>query len=310
MQDDRDLHSLKRANRLLIFLLIGQSIALLALLGFLVGMPLFSAYLESLRTRDSLIRGLSAGRSSPWSDSAEAVLVSDGVVWVGSLSLVVSDPLSTQQQIEALVNELADEGALIVSSEMGEDSVSGVLTVWITLRVPAQRFEEVMSRLSQMALQVTWREIGIEEVKDETLSLNLRLESLQVARQRLLEILKQARTFQEVLEVEQQIAQREQEIASLKGRLDYLAHSVPMAEITVRLSEEELSAASAWQPATTFSRAGELLLSSLRAVVDFLMIVLIAILPWAGIAGLLLWGAWRTCGRRWLARFRSPNRLS
>ncbi len=41
MQDDRDLHSLKRANRLLIFLLIGQSIALLALLGFLVGMPLF-----------------------------------------------------------------------------------------------------------------------------------------------------------------------------------------------------------------------------------------------------------------------------
>jgi hypothetical protein len=213
----------------------------------------------------------------------------------GSISMAVEDTRAAQQSVEKVVAEMADEGAYVVSSEEYGGIEGGSPYVGMTIRVPATRFDEAMDRLADLAVRVIARDESGQDVTEEYVDLETRLESLEAARERLLEIMQEARTTKDLLEAERQLTEREAEIESLKGRVQYLAQSARLASIRIELQPYILSqpVSGAWRPAESVRQAYETLVDSLWGAGDFMIFFAIAILPWAVVLGLLVYGGVR-----------------
>ena len=218
----------------------------------------------------------------------------------GQLVLIVEDTRATQHSIEQGVAEMAGEGAFVVSSSerVGPDQNSPYISLHI--RIPVTRFDEVIDRLAAMAVEVRDRNETAQDVTEEYVDLQARLESLEAARQRLLEIMQAAQTTEDLLLAEQQLTQREAEIESIKGRLQYLAQSAQLSSITIELWPYLLSQPldTRWRPAETAREAFETLVNGLRSFGDFVIFVTIAVLPWLALGGLVVYAAVRLV-RRW-----------
>jgi hypothetical protein len=223
----------------------------------------------------------------------------------GNISMSVSDPRAAKEAVEQVVAEMAGEGAFIVSSDERGGTDDRPPQINMVVRVPAARFDEVMDRLAALAVEVIARNESSQDVTEEYVDLQARLESLEAARQRLLDIMRNAQTTEDVLAAEQQLTQREAEIESLKGRLQYLEQSARLSSISLELRPHILGQPldTRWRPAETARRAFDTLVSSLRGVGDFLIFFGIACLPWLVPIGLVLYSVrrlflWRRARRR------------
>ena len=213
----------------------------------------------------------------------------------GSISMVVEDTRAAQKSVEQMIAEMADGGAYIVSSEEYGGVEGGSPYVGMTIRVPATRFDEAMDRLAGLAVEVVARTESGQDVTEEYVDIETRLESLEAARERLLEIMQETRTTKDLLEAERQLTEREAQIESLKGRMQYLAQSAQLAGIRIELQPYILSqpVSARWRPAESARQAVETLVDSLRSLGDFLIFFVIAILPWAVMLGLAVYGVVR-----------------
>lgn len=225
----------------------------------------------------------------------------------GSARLVVTDTHTARTAIEALVTEMANEGAFVVSvAERGSGQTSPIINMQI--RVPAVQFDNVMARLSALAVRVDDRTETAEDVTAEYVDLEARVTSLEAARDRLRDIMENAATTEELLQAEQQLAQREAEIEALKGRMQYLEQSARLSAISLELWPDVVAQPldNAWRPAETARRAVDGLIESLKDFADFLIVFTIAWLPWLLLWGVVIWGGWRVF-RRWRARPSVPQ---
>jgi hypothetical protein len=218
------------------------------------------------------------------------------VIRNGSISLVVEDTRAAQQSIQHMVAEMAGEGAFVISSEEGGGIEGSSPYITMAIRVPATRFDEAMDRLAKMAVEVKNRNESGQDVTEEYVDLQARLESLEAARQRLLKIMEDARTTDELLKAEGQLTQREAEIESIKGRVQYLTQSARLSSIQIELQPYILSqpvVGARWRPVESVRGAFDTLVDSLRNFGDFLIFFGIAILPWLLLIVLVIYGAVR-----------------
>jgi hypothetical protein len=223
------------------------------------------------------------------------------IVRTGNISMVIEDTRAAQETIEAWVESMAGDGAFVVSADEYGGTEGSQPHITMAVRVPSSRFDETMDRLAELAVNVTSRNESAQDVTEEYVDLEARLESLETARQRLLEIVQEARATKDLLEAEQQLTQRESEIESLKGRMQYLEQSARLSSIWIELQPYILSqpVGDEWRPAETARRAVEMLVDGLRGLGDFAIFFAIAILPWLAAIGLVIFVAvllvrWRT----------------
>ncbi|MEW5870710.1 MAG: DUF4349 domain-containing protein [Chloroflexota bacterium] len=235
-------------------------------------------------------------------------LVSDGapanterlLVRQGDIRLQVEDTLAARQSIEAMVSEMAGEGAFVLSASQygGQEERSPEIS--ISIRVPARRFDEVMTKLAGLARRVIDRSESAQDVTAEYVDLQARLKSLQTARERLEKLMGSAATTKELLEAEQQLTQREAEIESIQGRMKYLESVAALSLINITLTPYLPSQPleSGWQPAETARRAVDSLVDSLQGFVDFVIYFSIATLPWLVVLALVVFIVLRLVIRR------------
>ena len=213
----------------------------------------------------------------------------------GSISMTVEDTRAAKAAIEQMVAGMSAEGAFVVSSN---ESASGVDTSpYMSIRIPASRFDEVMDQLVTLAVPGTSPTISesAQDVTEEYVDIQARVESLEAARDRLVELIRSAQTTEDLLMAEQQLTQREAEIEALKGRMRYLSESARLSHIDISLSPYILSQPvdTRWRPAETVREAFNALVNSLRGFGDFLIFFAIAALPWLLLAGLVIYAVVR-----------------
>jgi hypothetical protein len=223
------------------------------------------------------------------SDTAESV--DRLIIRSGNLSLVVADTRAARRSIEAMVADMAAEGAFIVSSQETASGDAASPAIQMTLRVPAARFQEAMDRIASLAERVVDRNESAQDVTEEYVDLDARLQAMDTARQRLLEIMGSAGTTKDLLAAEAQLTQREADMESLKGRQQYLAQSAQLASIQVGLQASILSqpVGNHWRPAETVRKAVDSLVGALRGLGDGLIFFAIAVLPWLLLAALVVY---------------------
>lgn len=230
------------------------------------------------------------------------------IIRSGNISMVVEDTRTAKANIEDMVAGMVSEGAFIVSSQEYGSTEENQPYVTISIRVPAIHFDRTMDRLADMAVQVTNRNESADDVTEEYVDLEARLESLEAARQRLLEIMQEARSTKDLLEAEQQLTQREAEIESIKGRMQYLEESAKLSSIWIELQPYILSqpVSDEWRPAETARRAQTALLDGLQGFGEFMIFFAIAVLPWLLAIAVVAYIIVRLV--RWRARARRAKR--
>jgi hypothetical protein len=222
------------------------------------------------------------------------------IIREGSLTLVVEDARQAREAAEEMAAALEAGGAFVVSSTEWGATDGRQPDVVMELRIPAARFDEVMDRLAALALEVRERRESAQDVTEEYVDAHAHLQSLEAARNRLLEILQTAETTEAVLQAEQQLTQREAEIGSLKGRLQYLSQSAQLAKVHLTLQAYTLRQPleGRWRPGETARDALEALVMSVQSLGSFLIYFSIAVLPWLTVLGLLVFGIARLRKRR------------
>jgi hypothetical protein len=143
-----------------------------------------------------------------------------------------------------------------------------------------------------MSVEVINSYENAQDVTEEYVDLEGRIEALEAARDRLMEIMSDADFTEDLLMAEEQLTMREAELEALYGRLNYLSESARLSRIYIDLQPYELYEPidTSWKPAQTFRYAVEDLIDSMQGFADFMIVFGIVVLPWLVFFGLIIWG--------------------
>jgi hypothetical protein len=262
---------------------------------------------EVFATAESAPSGVGGGGNDVSSDVIQQQ-VERLIIRNGNIAMTVRNTLEAKAAIEQRVASLAGEGAFVVQSNVSESGREGNPYVNMSVRVPAERFDETMDWLEGLAVEGTNPTVSesAQDVTEEYVDVSARVESLEAARDRLLQLMEDARTTQDLLLAEQQLTQREAEIESLQGRLRYLSESAQLSRIDIQLQPYILSQPvdARWHPLETVREAFEALVEGLQGFGDFLIFFTIAVLPFLALLAVAVFGVvrfvtWRVrVGRR------------
>ena len=101
----------------------------------------------------------------------------------------------------------------------------------ITIKVPVDRFDEAINLLADTNEKILERKIGSEDVTGEVVDTRSRMEAKKQVRERYLDLLKQAKNMNEILQVQNEINNIQVDIESAAGRVNYLTHSAALSTI-------------------------------------------------------------------------------
>lgn len=136
------------------------------------------------------------------------------------------------QHTKAAVEKICKSLGAYTSSE-GQDSYGEHLTYHQTIRIPAIKFDTLLFLLEKLAIKIDSKDINTRDVTDEFIDLDTRLKTKKELEDRYRDILKQARSVQEVLAVEREIGNVRSEIESMEGRLNYLKDRIALSTLTI-----------------------------------------------------------------------------
>lgn len=183
---------------------------------------------------------------------------------------------------------LADKyGGYIVASDStatGEDNV--VRSGTVALRVPAESLPQVLADVARLG-EVKSRRIESQDVTEEYVDLKARLANAEVQEKALRALMDRAKTIDDVLQVRQVLAQAQQEIEQLKGRIRFLDEHTSYATVTLSLYEAgaQVAPSGGWG-------VGQALKNALHAFIDSSNAILVGLagaLPALILAALLAW---------------------
>ena len=147
-------------------------------------------------------------------------------------------------EMETTAFDEAVEGLGRLTKEMGgyyENSSlrtggSGYRWADYTVRVPAERFDEFLTRAGALC-NLTWRSESAENVTEAYYDTAGRLKTQQIKLERLQELLSRAEAMEDIITIESAISETEYQIESLSGTLRHYDALVDYATVSVNLQE-------------------------------------------------------------------------
>jgi len=246
--------------------------------------------------------------------SGENILVQNTnrkIIKNADMRLLVQD---TDVAISRSTQIVTDLGGYIVSSRTWYQNYFGnnLRYATITIGIPVDQFERALQRFRDLSVRVLDENASGEDVTDQYVDLQSQVQNLEATRARIQEFLKDAKTVDEALRINQQLSEIEGEIEQLKGRMNYLADRAAFSTITVNFEPElpiltptptptiaptftprPTSTPVPWKPGETFSNAKKAVTFTYRGIADFLIWLFVVILPVFLPFILVLWGLWK-----------------
>ena len=146
-----------------------------------------------------------------------------------NLAFESADPEKTHKNILSLV---AQNKGFIASDNAGKDY--NRIYRNMVVRVPTENFQTLVHGISEGVPYFDQKAISRKDVTEEFVDLEARLSAKRELEKRYLELLKQARTVKEMLEIERELSTIREEIEAKQGRLKYLQDRVSMSTISIQ----------------------------------------------------------------------------
>ena len=151
----------------------------------------------------------------------------------GQIDLEVKSVVDSFEQISGIATSVG--GFVADSGFRGRDEEQSAT---MTLRVPADRFEQVLADLRALAVEVNSVSTSAQDVTGEVTDLESALRNLRAVEQQYLELLGRAEAIDEVLLVQDRLNQVRYEIEQAQGQIQLLERLADMATLTVSLRPE------------------------------------------------------------------------
>jgi hypothetical protein len=146
------------------------------------------------------------------------------IVYTARLQLTVKNSDSASKQI-----------MLLTKNNNGYVQTSN--SYYLIVKIPSQGLNNMLTEIEKMG-KLTHKDISAVDITDNYYDAITRLDNLEKARTRYLELLAKAQTVEEMLKVEKELERVNGEMEILKGQLTRMDNNVQYSTITVYLKEK------------------------------------------------------------------------
>jgi hypothetical protein len=226
------------------------------------------------------------------------------IVKNADMRLTVKD---TDMAIDRVTQIIGDAGGYIVSSRVWYQDYYGKNLKYaaITIGVPVDQFEKALGRLRGLAIKVVDETAAGDDVTDQYVDLQSQLTNLEATRARIQEFLQDAKTVDEALRINQELANIEGQIEQIKGQMNYLDDRSAYSTITLNLEPDfpvltptPTATPIPWNPGQTFGEAKTTVTVLYQGIGNFLIWLGVVILPIVLPPALILWAIWKWLNRK------------
>lgn len=197
----------------------------------------------------------------------QSVSVERKIIKEGSIRFETSSVIETQKEIRKIVAEL---GGYIGNEN--SNNYEGIIEYSLTARVPEDKFNTLIDKVSSLAEKVESKNINSSDVTEEFIDVEARIKTKKELEARYKEILKKANRVDEILNIEREMGNLRAEIESLEGRMNYLNNRISLSTLNITFYEK-VSA-----PFGFFSKVKQALHNGWQALLWFI-IILISLWP-------------------------------
>ena len=230
--------------------------------------------------------------------------------------LLVKD---TNTAVSRTTQVISDLGGYIISSRIWYQDYYGnnLMYATITLGIPVDEFEHALNRLRDLSIRVLDENASGEDVTDQYVDLQSQLANLEATRARIQEFLQDAKSVDEALRINQELANIEAQIEQIKGRMNFLSDRSAFSTITVNFEPEypiltptptatmaptmtprPTSTLPPWKPGETFGEAQRTVTVVYRGIGNFLIWLAVVILPIVLPPAIAIWLLWKFLNRK------------
>ena len=207
---------------------------------------------------------------------------------------------NTDRSISQVTQTAADSGGYIIDTQTWYSE--GYKYAKIRLGIPSLQFEKTLNVLRDMAIRIVSEKASGQDVSSAYVDLQSKLTNLEATADRVREFLKDAKTIDESLKINQQLADLEGQIEQVKGQMHFYEGRSTYSTVTVDLDPQfptptptmtmtptvTPTPTPAWNPGATFHQASKVLESGTQVTVDTLIWLIVVLGPIAVFALLVL----------------------
>ncbi|RXK62317.1 DUF4349 domain-containing protein [Lacibacter luteus] len=206
------------------------------------------------------------------------------IVKTASLNIEVKEYNKFNQLLHTSV---AKFGGYIANEQQTESEYKIENTV--TLKVPVDQFQAAVDFLTNGEGKINEKNISSDDVTTQYVDTRSRLEAKKQVRLRYLDLLKQAKNMEEILQVQNEINDIQEQIESATGRINYLANASAMS--TINLTYYQVLNAAVQEPGeeTFWQKIKEAVGSGWEAIGEIVIGLLYLWPLWMLVAAVLWW---------------------
>jgi hypothetical protein len=205
------------------------------------------------------------------------------VIKNADMTIVVLDPSQSMNDITLMAEAM---GGFVVSANLYQSQLESGIEVpraSITIRVPAEQFDEALANIRSQSDRMPISEnINSQDVTREYTDLQSRLRNLEATEAQLVKIMEEAKRTEDVLSVYNELVQIREQIEVIKGQIQYYEQSAALSAISVELLANEAVqplTIGSWQPVGVAKVAIQTLINTLKFIVNAAIWILLYVLP-------------------------------
>jgi len=154
------------------------------------------------------------------------------IIKTATLNVEIKNYNSFYKSIREKVGQL---GGYVAQEQQTENDYKIENT--LTIKVPVDQFDNALSQVTTGVEKINDKHITSEDVTGEVVDTKSRIEAKRQIRLRYLDLLKQARNMEEILNVQSEINDIQENIESASGRVNFLTHSAAYSTINLTFYE-------------------------------------------------------------------------
>lgn len=205
------------------------------------------------------------------------------IVKIGEVTLEVDNVVNALGRVRAMAVDL---GGYVGGAQAGTLDQSAT----VTLRIPAARFDDALSRLHQIGSKVLVESTSEQDVTSAVVDLQARLKNLQVSEAQYRLLVAKATKIEDILAVQSRLDEVQGQIEEITAQLKQLGNQADLSTLTVTLQPKAQpiqQASSTWDPGETVSNAVSALLQIGQGLATFGIWLAIVGLPVIVVLGIL-----------------------
>ncbi|SHN55859.1 DUF4349 domain-containing protein [Desulfitobacterium chlororespirans] len=217
------------------------------------------------------------------------------ITYTLNASIQVED---VSQALTRVTQEITSLGGYVVNSS--ESSYQNNSSAYATFKIPSQQLEGFKGRLAEYG-KVLNNSTDSLDVTNEYYDTQSKLRNLQAQETRYLEILKEAKTVDEILHIESYLSSTRMQIEQLQGQVKLWDHQVAYSTVSINFQNtpNPVSVDEPWRPvawANTWQAAQDAVLKTISSTwngINYLVVGIAYALPYL-LGGAVLFGVYKT----------------